>query len=96
MINIIEYGRDIVRQAPIHAALGGFHLLNADDKHLEWASSKLREFGLEQFFGAHCTGLEAVYQIRDRAELSRQTCVVGAVGASFTLGEGINPLSLAR
>ena len=96
LINILEYSCESVSRVPIHAALGGFHLLRADDEHLDWTSSKLREFGLGHFFGAHCTGLEAVYQIRERAGLSRQTCVVGAVGASFTLGEGINPLSLAR
>lgn len=96
IVNTLEYSRAIVRQAPIHAALGGFHLFIADDKHLEWTSSKLREFGLGHFVGAHCTGIEAVYQIRDRAKLSRPTCVVGAVGASFTLEKGINPLGLAR
>ncbi len=96
IVNTVEYSRDVVRQAPIHAALGGFHLFSADENHLEWTSSKLREFGLGHFVGAHCTGLEAVYQIRDRARLSRPTCVVGAVGASFTLEKGINPLGLAR
>jgi 7,8-dihydropterin-6-yl-methyl-4-(beta-D-ribofuranosyl)aminobenzene 5'-phosphate synthase len=55
-----------------------------------------RDFGLANLLGAHCTGIEAVYVIRDRAGLSRKTAVVGAVGASFDLEKGIDPLSLAR
>jgi 7,8-dihydropterin-6-yl-methyl-4-(beta-D-ribofuranosyl)aminobenzene 5'-phosphate synthase len=46
--------------------------------------------------GAHCTGLEAVYRIRQRAGLDRKTAVVGAVGSSFVLGQGIDPRNLAR
>ncbi len=53
MINTLEYSRSIVRQAPIHAALGGFHLLRADDENLEWTSRNLREFGLQHLIGAH-------------------------------------------
>jgi len=32
--------------------------------------------------GAHCTGLEAVYRLRQVAGLGRRTCLVGAVGSS--------------
>ena len=46
--------------------------------------------------GAHCTGIEAVYRLRARAGLSRATAVVGAVGASFELGKGIDPGQIAR
>jgi len=96
IINTLEYARKSVRQAPIHAAVGGFHLLNATDSHLEWTASKLGEVGLRNFIGAHCTGIEAVYQIRALTGLGRKTAVVGAVGASFSLGDGIDPLMLAR
>ena len=41
-------------------------------------------------------GIEAVYQLRQRMGLSRRTCVVGAVGAGFVLGEGIRPGRLAK
>ena len=96
IVNTLEYAREKVRDAPVHAALGGFHLLNASDDHLEWTAGKLRATGLKNFVGAHCTGIEAVYRLRDLAGLSRETAVVGAVGASFSLEGGINPLLLAR
>lgn len=96
IINTLEYARKTVRQAPIHAALGGFHLFLASDDHLAWTAEKLREAGLRNFIGAHCTGLEAVYRLRELTGLTRETAVVGAVGASFSLDEGINALRLAH
>ena len=96
IINTIEYAREVVRKAPIHAAIGGFHLFNASDEQLAWTAGKLREAGLGHLLGAHCTGIEAVFRIRELAGLSRRTAVVGAVGSSFTLGQGLDPLTLAR
>lgn len=96
IINTLEYARRVVRAAPVHAAIGGFHLYPADDKTLAWTGQKLREMSLGNFMGAHCTGIEAVYRLRQLANLERRTCVVGAVGASFELGKGIDPLDLAR
>lgn len=96
MINTLEYARTFLRAAPIAAAVGGYHLFAASDAALEWTAGKLREFGLKNLIGAHCTGIEAVYRLRDLTGLTRQTAVVGAVGASFTLGKGIDATSLAR
>jgi len=46
--------------------------------------------------GAHCTGIEAVYRIRERLALPRAAAVVGTVGSTFVLGEGIHPGQLAK
>lgn len=96
IINTLEHARKSVRDAPVHAALGGFHLLEASDEHLTWTSAQLKRFQLQHFLGAHCTGIEAVFRIRQQCGLSRGTAVVGSVGATFTLGSGISPTSLAR
>ena len=96
IVNILEYARKAVRDTGIHAALGGFHLFRATDEQLAWTGGKLRALGVSNLVGAHCTGIEAVFRLRDTAGLDRRHAVVGAVGASFTLGSGIDPLSLAR
>lgn len=96
IINTLEYAQRVIRRAPIHAAIGGFHLFELDDKHLNWTADQMRSLGVRNLLGAHCTGLEAVYRIRERAGLARKTCVVGAVGSSFTLGKGIDPKDIAR
>ena len=96
VVNTVEQARRAVREAPLHALVGGLHLFPLDDERLDWTADKLRAFGLENLVGAHCTGLEAVYRLRARDGLSRQTAVVGAVGASFELGKGIDPRALAH
>lgn len=96
IINIIDFARNAVTEEPAFALVGGFHLLSASDEHLEWTARKLKESGVSYFLGAHCTGLEAVYRIRERAGLLRSTCVVGAVGASFDLSQKIDPIRIAR
>jgi 7,8-dihydropterin-6-yl-methyl-4-(beta-D-ribofuranosyl)aminobenzene 5'-phosphate synthase len=96
IVNTIEYARKVVRPAPLHAAMGGFHLFPATDAQLSWTGDQLRAFGLENLIGAHCTGIEAVYRLRDKIGLARSTAVVGAVGARFELGKGIEPGRLAH
>jgi 7,8-dihydropterin-6-yl-methyl-4-(beta-D-ribofuranosyl)aminobenzene 5'-phosphate synthase len=96
IVNTAEHARKSVRAAPLYAVVGGLHLFELSDEKLEWTAGKLRDFGLMNLIGAHCTGIEAVHRIRALAGLSRKTAVVGAVGASFDLEKGIDPLSLAR
>jgi 7,8-dihydropterin-6-yl-methyl-4-(beta-D-ribofuranosyl)aminobenzene 5'-phosphate synthase len=96
IINTLEHARKTVRNAPIYAVIGGFHLFEASDETLDWTANKLKEFGTKNFMGAHCTGFEAVYRIRQHAGLDRKTCVVGAVGAGFSLDKGIDPQALAQ
>lgn len=96
VINTLEYARAKVRSAPVHLALGGFHLFDASDQTLVWTAAKLKEFGLQNLVGAHCTGVEAVYRLRQLCGLDRSTAVVGAVGAGFQLGKGIEPGSIAK
>lgn len=96
IVNTMEHARQKIKTAPVYAALGGFHLFALDDEKLNWTAGKLREFGLKHFLGAHCTGIEAVYRIRQQTGLDRRSCVVGAVGSSFDLDRGIDPLALAR
>ncbi len=96
VINIVDYARSFVRPARIHALIGGIHLFAANDQTLEWTAEKLRGFGVDNFIGAHCTGIETVYRFRHDLGLDRAHAVVGAVGAIFELGKGIDPRSIAR
>jgi metal-dependent hydrolase (beta-lactamase superfamily II) len=89
IVNTMEYARSITDGQPVHAVLGGFHLLSLTDEKVDWTGAKMREFGVEHVLGAHCTGINAVKLLRDSANLGRDTSVVGAVGSTFTLGKGI-------
>jgi 7,8-dihydropterin-6-yl-methyl-4-(beta-D-ribofuranosyl)aminobenzene 5'-phosphate synthase len=96
VINIIEHARRTVRPARVHALIGGLHLFNSSEKTLDWTAGKLREFGVDHFLGAHCTGIETVYRFRHDLTLDRAHAVVAAVGATFELGRGIDPGAIAR
>lgn len=96
IVNTMEFARQKVRSAPVVAAIGGFHLFAASDETLAWTADKFKAFGVRHLLGAHCTGIEAVYRLRELVGLTRATAVVGAVGASFTLGQGIDATPLAR
>ena len=96
IINTLDYARQRVREAPAYAVIGGLHLFETADDRLAWTGAKLREFGLANLLGAHCTGIEAVYRLRQATGLERRNCLVGAVGATFDLDEGIKPGRIAR
>ena len=96
IINIVDYARHIVHPAPVYAAIGGFHLFAADDAKLDWTAAKLHDLGIQNILGAHCTGLHTVYYLKEKLGLPRQQCLVGAVGAVFTLDKGIAPGRLAQ
>jgi 7,8-dihydropterin-6-yl-methyl-4-(beta-D-ribofuranosyl)aminobenzene 5'-phosphate synthase len=96
IINILDFARKKIRDAPIHVAIGGLHLYEADEEKLKWTASKMREFGVQNILGAHCTGIEATYRLRELVGLSRKTAAVAAVGASFKLGEPIHPGNISK
>jgi 7,8-dihydropterin-6-yl-methyl-4-(beta-D-ribofuranosyl)aminobenzene 5'-phosphate synthase len=63
---------------------------------LEWTAEKLRPMGVANVLGAHCTGIESVCVLRDRLNLDRSRCVVGAVGFGFDLERGLLPGTIAH
>jgi 7,8-dihydropterin-6-yl-methyl-4-(beta-D-ribofuranosyl)aminobenzene 5'-phosphate synthase len=96
VINTLEHARKTIDPAPVKAVIGGVHLFGASDDHLAWTAARLKAFGVRQFVGAHCTGIEATYRIRQLAGLTRDTAMVGAVGASYSLTRGINAVRIAK
>lgn len=96
IVNAMEFARRSVRVAPVVAAIGGFHLFAASDETLRWTADRMKAFGVRYLLGAHCTGLEAVYRLREAVGLTRETAAVAGVGATYTHGTGIDPTILAR
>jgi 7,8-dihydropterin-6-yl-methyl-4-(beta-D-ribofuranosyl)aminobenzene 5'-phosphate synthase len=96
IINILTFSREQFPDQPVQAIIGGLHLFPATDEQLNWTADKLKDFQVANLLGAHCTGIEAVYRIRQRLGLPRASAVVGSVGSSFVLGEGIHPGQLAK
>jgi 7,8-dihydropterin-6-yl-methyl-4-(beta-D-ribofuranosyl)aminobenzene 5'-phosphate synthase len=95
IVNILTAADKALKQ-PVYVVLGGIHLFAASDATVDWTGDKMKGFGVQYLIGAHCTGIESVFRLRDRLGLDRKRAVVGAVGADFTLGEGIHPGELAQ
>jgi 7,8-dihydropterin-6-yl-methyl-4-(beta-D-ribofuranosyl)aminobenzene 5'-phosphate synthase len=89
IINTLTYARQRIRPAPIHAALGGFHLYQASPKEISWTIGRLRELAPRHFLGAHCTGDKPTQLIGSGLGLGAGACMVGAVGSAFQLGKGL-------
>jgi 7,8-dihydropterin-6-yl-methyl-4-(beta-D-ribofuranosyl)aminobenzene 5'-phosphate synthase len=96
IVNILTSADGQFGHRPIHAIVGALHLFAAKDEQVDWTGEKLKAFGVRDLRGAHRTGIESLYRLRTRIGLTRQTAVVGAVGASFTLGEGIHAGRIAQ
>ena len=96
IVNTLTFAETQFPKTAVYAVLGGIHLYPATDETVDWTADKFKDFGVQYFVGAHCTGINTVYAIRDRLKLPRKSAVVGAVGATFVLGEGIHPGELAQ
>jgi 7,8-dihydropterin-6-yl-methyl-4-(beta-D-ribofuranosyl)aminobenzene 5'-phosphate synthase len=95
VVNIAQYARQTVREAPFEAIVGGLHLFRADDKTIAWTVSQLKPMGVRHLLAAHCTGIEATYKLREGLGLDRKTATVAAVGSAYDLADGLHPGELA-
>jgi 7,8-dihydropterin-6-yl-methyl-4-(beta-D-ribofuranosyl)aminobenzene 5'-phosphate synthase len=96
VVNILTYAREHFPNAPVEALIGGIHVFAATDEQLNWTGDKLKEFKVPNLVGAHCTGIEALYKLRERIGLTRKSALVGSVGGSYVLASGIVPAGLER
>ena len=90
LANTLDYVKKIIPGRPIYKIIGGFHLLKLSNDKLEWTAGKMREAGVNYFVGAHCTGLNSTYSIRNFLGLTSERALVGSVGTVIT-AKGIFP-----
>ncbi len=96
LVNTLEHTKSKIYDKNTHAIIGGFHLVNASDEQLEWTAEHLKGFGVSKIIGAHCTGINALYSLKELLKLDRTDAVVGSVGDNFNIKEGINPGIIAK
>ncbi|MBN2577802.1 MAG: MBL fold metallo-hydrolase [Pirellulales bacterium] len=80
VVNTLRYIRQLTADRPIHAVLGGMHLLNASAERLRKTIEEFRNLEIKMLCPAHCTGRTAT-EILKRA-LPDQ-CLLCPVGARF-------------
>jgi 7,8-dihydropterin-6-yl-methyl-4-(beta-D-ribofuranosyl)aminobenzene 5'-phosphate synthase len=63
VINTLDSVRRLTRDRPIHAVLGGLHLLNADAGRVTRTIEAFRRWNIQRLVPGHCTGMSATAQI---------------------------------
>ena len=96
LINTLEHITTNINDEKVFTIIGGFHLFSATDEQLTWTAGKLDDFGVSKIMGAHCTGIDSLYALRELLGLNRADAVVGSVGDSFDLELGIKAGIIAR
>ncbi|MGC9260494.1 MAG: MBL fold metallo-hydrolase [Phycisphaerae bacterium] len=79
-INTLNYIRELTRQ-PIHAVVGGTHLINAGLPRIAQTLVALRDMNMQMFAPMHCTGPRAMAALW--TAFPNQICD-GAVGTQWT------------
>jgi|WetSurMetagenome_2_1015567.scaffolds.fasta_scaffold332396_1 7,8-dihydropterin-6-yl-methyl-4-(beta-D-ribofuranosyl)aminobenzene 5'-phosphate synthase len=63
VINTLRHVRRLTHGRPLHAVLGGMHLLAASPERLARTFTVLRELGVTRLGPAHCTGIRPTAQL---------------------------------
>jgi 7,8-dihydropterin-6-yl-methyl-4-(beta-D-ribofuranosyl)aminobenzene 5'-phosphate synthase len=66
VVNTLEYIRHISGEKPIHAVIGGMHLLHASAERLAFTGDALNRMTIRYLAPNHCTGLDAVCYFKNR------------------------------
>ncbi len=65
IINTINYAKKITGNNRVYWALGGFHLMGADNKRIEETVNELKKLDLELVGPCHCTGKKAIKKMKE-------------------------------
>ena len=77
VVNTLEYIQRLTGGRPIHAVLGGLHLLNASSERIVKTIGAFRRLEIQRLAPAHCTGLPALAQLWTAFPERCSTCAVG-------------------
>lgn len=77
-VNTLQYIRRLAHNRPIHAALGGMHLLTAGPERMARTVQVFRELGVNLLAPAHCTGIAATARLWYECPNVCSRCSVGS------------------
>ena len=77
VVNTLRYVRQLTGNRPIHAVIGGMHLLSANEARMAATIEALRQLGVQKIGLAHCTGFEAMARLDHELPKRCFHCVAG-------------------
>lgn len=57
VVNTLQYIRQLTNDRPIHAVMGGMHLVNAPPQRIDRTVEAFRQLDIARLWPAHCTGM---------------------------------------
>jgi 7,8-dihydropterin-6-yl-methyl-4-(beta-D-ribofuranosyl)aminobenzene 5'-phosphate synthase len=79
VINTLRYARQLTGERPIHAVLGGMHLIHASPARISRTIEELRRLHIACLAPAHCTGMAATAALWTAFPGRCSSCNVGTV-----------------
>jgi len=77
VINTINYIRQLIKDKPIHAVIGGMHLVSASEDRIARTIENLRQLDVGTLVPAHCTGAAATKALCEAFPGTCNPCSVG-------------------
>ena len=77
IVNTLRYIQNLTGGRPIHAVLGGTHLISASEGRMDQTVQELRALDIALLAPAHCTGARAQARIATEFPASWEPCHVG-------------------
>lgn len=65
VVNVLKHARDCADGAPVHAVMGGFHLVGPNEEIIPETVAALSEFQPKAIAAGHCTGWRAVVALAE-------------------------------
>ena len=79
IVNTLMYIQELTDNRPIHAILGGTHLVAAGEERMNRTLDYLRELGMQRLHAAHCTGFIAMARLYGAFPEQYTPCPVGTI-----------------
>lgn len=79
IINTLMYVQELLPGRPIHAVVGGTHLVSADENRMDRTIESLRQMNIRRLVPLHCTGLAAVSRLQGEFPGRVSACRVGSM-----------------
>lgn len=77
VVNTLQHVQELTGGRPIHAVIGGMHLINASPDRVDWTVRALRGYTVGLLAPAHCTGARAQARLWSEFQDSWMPCPVG-------------------
>lgn len=78
VVNTLRFVQTLTSGRPIHAVLGGMHLLNAGAQRTERTIEAFRRLNIRRLMPCHCTGSAAMARLQREFPEQYEVCVAGS------------------